>query len=265
MTGVGLPFTTLSSWGKITNNVEVIWTFGGGAIGRARDTPLSRISHLLASELQGGSARGAAGEGDGAAGGGDRLDEERGGAGADERLALHARRGGDGIVPSAGKGEDEADKPARKRAAGLLCPPVQRCGGCRNPSGARYERGEGQAGGSGCGVVRPGRVVIHGGGRRLGRRLGQAVEGGTGESLESRKQRVRGGQDAKGGKGESLESRKQKAQEWKGRVRRAARARRAAPDLERACHQVTVNASGGQSNAMDGSAALEGIEEESDR
>ena len=26
------------------------------------------------------------------------------------------RRGGDGIVPSAGKGEDEADKPARKRA-----------------------------------------------------------------------------------------------------------------------------------------------------
>ena len=36
--------------------------------------------------------------------------------------------------------------------------------------------------------------------RRLGRRLGQAVEGGTGESLESRKQRVRGGQDAKGGK-----------------------------------------------------------------
>ena len=134
-------------------------------------------------------------------------------------------------MPSAGKGEDEADKPARKRAAGLLCPPVQRCGGCRNPSGARYERGEGQAGGSGCGVVRPGRVVIHGGGRRLGRRLGQAVEGGTGESLESRKQRVRGGQDAKGGKGESLESRKQKAQEWKGRVRRGARARRAAPDL----------------------------------
>ena len=47
-------------------------------------------------------------------------------------------------MPSAGKGEDEADKPARKRAAGLLCPPVQRCGGCRNPSGARYERGEGQ-------------------------------------------------------------------------------------------------------------------------
>ena len=73
----------------------------------------------------GGSARGAAGEGDGAAGGGDRLGEERGGAGADERLALHARREGDGIVPSAGKGEDEADKPARKRAAGLLCPPVQ--------------------------------------------------------------------------------------------------------------------------------------------
>ena len=30
-------------------------------------------------------------------GGGDRLDEERGGAGADERLALHARREGDGI------------------------------------------------------------------------------------------------------------------------------------------------------------------------
>ena len=57
----------------------------------------------------GGSARGAAGEGDGAAGGGDRLGEERGGAGADERLALHARREGDGIVPSAGKGEDEAD------------------------------------------------------------------------------------------------------------------------------------------------------------
>ena len=95
-------------------------------------------------------------------------------------------------------------KPARKRAAGLLCPPVQRCGGCRNPSGARYERGEGQAGGSGCGAVRPRRVAIHGGGRRLGRRLGQAVEGGTGESPESRKQRVRGGQDAKGGTGESL-------------------------------------------------------------
>ena len=34
--------------------------------------------------------------------------------------------------------------------------------------------------------------------------------------------------------------------------------------LERTCHQVTVNASGGQSNAMDGSAALEGIEEESE-
>ena len=31
--------------------------------------------------------------------------------------------------------------------------------------------------------------------RRLGRRLGQAVEGGTGESPESRKQRVRGGQE----------------------------------------------------------------------
>ena len=38
---------------------------------------------------------------------------------------------------------------------------------------------------------------------------GQAVEGVTGESPESRKQRVRGGQDAKGGKGESLGSRKQ--------------------------------------------------------
>ena len=49
------------------------------------------------------------------------------------------------------------------------------------------------------------------------------MEGGTGESPESRKQRVRGGQDAKGGKGESLESRKQKVQEWKGRVRRGAR------------------------------------------
>ena len=35
----------------------------------------------------------------------------------------------------------------------------------------------------------------------------------------------------KGGKGESLESRKQKAQEWKGRARRGAQARRAAPDL----------------------------------
>ena len=156
-------------------------------------------------------------------------------------------------MPSAGKGEDEADKPARKRAAGLLCPPVQRCGGCRNPSGARYERGEGQAGGSGCGVVRPRRVVIHGGGRRLGRRLGQVVEGGKGVSLESRKQIVQGGQAVKRGTGGSLGSRKQKVQVWKGRARRGARARRAAPDLERACHQVTVNASGGQSNAMDGS------------
>ena len=42
------------------------------------------------------------------------------------------------------------------------------------------------------------------------------------------------------------------------------RAGRAAPDLERACHQVTVNASGGQSNAMDRSAAVEEIEEESE-
>ena len=116
--------------------------------------------------------------------------------------------------------------------------------------------GRGKPGGSGCGVVRPGRVVIHGGGRRLGRRLGQDVEGGKGESLESRKHRVRGGQAVKRGTGGSLESRKQKAQVWKGRVRRGARARRAAPDLERACHQVTVNASGGQSNAMDRSAAV---------
>ena len=68
----------------------------------------------------------------------------------------------------------------------------------------------------------------------------------------------------KRGTGGSLGSRKQKVQVGKGRARRGARARRAAPDLERACHQVTVNASGGQSNAMDRSAAVEEIEEESE-
>ena len=60
-----------------------------------------------------------------------------------------------------------------------------------------------------CDRRRPGRVVIHGGGRRLGRRLRQAVKGGKGGSLESWKQRVRGGQAVKRGTGESLESRKQ--------------------------------------------------------
>ena len=30
----------------------VTLTFGGGATGRARDTPLAQISHLIASELQ---------------------------------------------------------------------------------------------------------------------------------------------------------------------------------------------------------------------
>ena len=61
----------------------------------------------------GGSARGAAGEGDGAAGGGGRLGEDeevRDGAGASERLALRAQQEGDGrIVPSAENGEDEGD------------------------------------------------------------------------------------------------------------------------------------------------------------
>ena len=90
------------------------------------------------------------------------------------------------------------------------------------------------------------------------------MEGGKGVSLESRKQIVQGGQAVKRGTGGSLGSRKQKVQVWKGRARRGARARRAAPDLERACHQVTVNASGGQSNAMDRSAAVEEIEEESE-
>ena len=62
------------------------------------------------------------------------------------------------------------------------------------------------------------------------------------------------------GKGESLESWEQKVRERKGRARRGARARRAAPDLEATRHQVTVNASGGQIN--DESDALEEIEGE---
>ena len=98
---------------------------------------------------------------------------------------------------------------------------------------------------------------MHGGGLRLGRRLGQAVKGGTGESLGSRNQTVQGEQAVERGKGESLESWEQKVRERKGRARRGARARRAAPDLEATRHQVTVNASGGQIN--DESDALEEI------
>ena len=233
---------TTRSADRLARRQHVKGEAGGLLQARGEESPEVRNVYDIArrggDQGNGGSARGAAGEGDGAAGGGDRLGEERGGAGADERLALHARREGDGIVPSAGKGEDEADKPARKREAGLQWQPaelrrrpIQRCGGYRNPSGARYERGEGQAGGSGCGVVRPRRVVMHGGGLRLGRRLGQAVKGGTGESLGSRNQTVHGEQAVERGKGESLGSWEQKVRERKGRARRGARARRAAPDL----------------------------------
>ena len=102
--------------------------------------------------------------------------------------------------------------------------------------------------------------MMHGGGLRLGRRLGQAVKGGTGESLGSRNQTVQGEQAVERGKGESLESWEHKVRERKGRARRGARARRAAPDLEATRHQVTVNASGGQIN--DKSNALDEIERE---
>ena len=45
-----------------------------------------------------------------------------------------------------------------------------------------YSCGEGQAGGSGCGVIRPRRVVMHGGGLRLRRR---GVDGGEDSSASN--------------------------------------------------------------------------------
>ena len=47
--------TSLSPWASLFSEPTPRWcatpTFGGGATGRARDTPLARISHRIASEL----------------------------------------------------------------------------------------------------------------------------------------------------------------------------------------------------------------------